>query len=459
MKEKIIGFIICILIIGFSAVSATGYVIGNREIKQHFNDYDDFNKHTNGKSEILDYWTEQDKLLSTVGESGDYFGSSVSIDGRYAIVGAYGDDGGTGSAYIFNRSGTTWSFEQKLTASDGEAGDYFGCSVSIYTDLAIVGAYGDESYTGAVYSFNYSGSNWNELIKLEALDGVNGDRFGCSVYLDEKFAIIGAYGDDSYSGSAYILEYCCYWKWREKVNVSGGLPYFGWSVSIDGDYAIIGAPGLPDSGSTGSAYVFKREDNRWYEHDYWNGINDGEYFGVSVSIDGGYAIVGAYGDDGDTGSAYIFNRNDTTWTNEQKLTASDGAVGDSFGSSVSIDAGYAIIDATYDDDNTGSAYVFMKSGIPDLSIDISGGLGVKVTITNNGDNDTQNLDVEIYVRGGIFQLINKSVVYTIDLPTGESKTLSAGLFLGLGKVFVTATTNYKEKTIYGMQMLIFTYIK
>ena len=511
MKTKIIGFIICMLLIGFSALSATGIMMDDKDIKEHFNDYNDLKKHTTSQTGILDYWTEQDKLLSTVGASGDYFGSSVSIDGSYAIVGsygddggtgsayifnrsgttwieeqkltasdgeagdyfgssvsinwnlvivgAYGDDGGTGSAYIFNRSGTTWIEEQKLTASDGEAGDYFGSSVSIYEDLAIIGAYADDSYTGSVYAFNYSGTTWNELLKITASDSATGDRFGCSVSFDGTFAIIGAYGDDSYSGSAYILEYCCYWKWREKVNISSGLPFFGWSVSIDGDYAIIGAPGIPDSGSTGSVYIFKRDEKRWYEHMYWNGTNYGEYLGVSVSIDGGYAIAGAYGDESYTGSAYIFNRIGTTWIEEQKLTASDGEASDRFGSSVSIDAGYTIIGADGDDENTGSAYLFMKIGIPDLSIEIIGGLGVDVIITNNGDNDTQNLDVEIYIKGGILEMVNKSVDFTIDLLAGESKILSTGLFLGLGKVYVTATTDYKEKTVYGLQLLIYTYIK
>jgi hypothetical protein len=511
MKMKILAFIICILLIAFSTLTATGVVIDNRDVKEHLNFYNNLKQQTNSKSGILDFWTEQDKLLSSAGTSGDFFGCSVSIDGNHAVIGAYGDNGGTGSAYIFIRSGTiwteaqkltasdgeagdhfgssvsihenlviigaygddggtgsayifngtstTWFEEQKLTASDGEAGDYFGSSVSINGDMAIVGAIGDDSYTGAVYSFNYSGTTWNELIKLELADNAIGDRFGCSVSFDGTFAIIGAYGDENYSGSAYILEYCCYWKLRGKVNVSSSLPFFGWSVSIDGDHAIIGAPGIPDSGSTGSAYIFKREENKWYEHAYFNGTNNDEYLGLSVSIDGGYAIAGAYGDDSCTGLAYIFNRSGTIWNEEQKLTASDSTIGDCFGNSVSINAGYAIIGAKSDDNDIGSAYMFMKIGIPDLSIEITGGLKVKVKITNNGDNDTKNLDVQIHLKGGIFKMVNKSVDYTIDLLAGESKSLSAGLFLGLGKVFVTASTDFKEKTVYGLQLLFFTYIK
>jgi len=508
---KIIRVNICIFLIVFSVLSASGTIIESKYIEENFNDDYNLKKQLIDKSGISDYWNEQDKLLSTVGATDDYFGCSVSIDGNYAIIGAYGydestgsayifkrdgtswteeqkltasdgdsgdffgssvsihenlviigaygDNSNTGSAYIFNRSGTTWIEEQKLTASDGEAGDFFGSSVSINGDIAIIGAYGDDSFTGSVYAFNSTGSIWSEYYKLEAFDRASGDRFGNSVSFDGTFAIIGAYGDDSYTGSAYILEHCCYWKWREKVNVSGGLPYFGWSVSIEGDYAIIGAPDIPDSGSPGSAYIFKRDENRWFEHVSFDGINNGEYLGVSVSIDGGHAIAGAYGDDGSTGIAYIFNRNETTWTEEQKLTASDGETGDYFGICVSISAGYTIIGAYGDEENTGSAYVFIKVGIPDLSIEISGGYGIGVLIKNIGENETNNLDLEINVKGGWFNFVDKTFDYTIDLLPGESRFLTTPIFLGLGKVYITASTDFKEKTVEGIQFVIYTYVK
>ncbi len=511
MKMKIIGLTICLLLIGFSCISATANSMVDKYTKTTFDDQSNIKKLSNCRSGLLDYWTEQEKLISTDGSPGDNFGLSISIDGNYAIVGAYdenggagsayiydrngetwterqkltasdgeagdyfgysvsiyenlavigayGDEGDTGSAYIFNRSESTWIEEHKLTASDGEAGDYFGSSVSINKNIAIVGAYGDDSYTGSVYAFNHTNTNGTENIKLEAPDSEIGDRFGYSLSYDGRFAIIGAHGDDSYSGSAYILEYCCYWKWREKVNISSGLPYFGWSVSIDGDYAIIGAPGIPDSGSTGSVYIFKRDENNWLEHTYMNGANNDEYLGKSVSIDGSYAVAGAFGDDSGTGLVKIYNRNGTTWSEEQILNASDGEAGDYFGNSVSINAGYLIIGAVGDDGNTGSAYIFLKIGIPDISIEIIGGFGVNVIITNNGDNETQDLFVNIYIEGGVFNRIDDSYDYTTDLLPGQSVQLSTGMFLGLGKIYITATTDYKVKTVYGLQLLIYTFIQ
>ncbi|UCF49515.1 MAG: FG-GAP repeat protein, partial [Thermoplasmatales archaeon] len=304
MKTKIIGFIVSLLLITFSVISTAAEINNDEEIREQTNDYTNLKKQVTGKSNILDYWTEQEKLQSSDGSPGDYFGSSVEIYGDYAIVGAYQENDDTGSAYVYRRDGESWIEEQKLTASDGEPGDNFGKSVSIFENLVIVGAPGDDSKTGSAYLFNNSGSSWieerkliasdgepddlfgsavsinlriavvgayaddnfkgsvyafnysttnnTEFIKLEAMDGETGDCFGYSLSYDGTFVIIGANGDDDFSGSAYILEYCCYFKWRDKVIVSGNSPYFGSSVSVDGDYAIIGATGLPSEGITGS---------------------------------------------------------------------------------------------------------------------------------------------------------------------------------------------------------------
>ena len=130
-------------------------------------------------------------------------------------MGAYGDDdGGTnsGSAYVFMRSGTFWSQQVKLTASDATAGDYFGVSVSISGDYAIVGAYrddGDGSDSGSAYVFMRSDTTWSQQAKLTAFDAAAGDEFGFSVSISGDYAIVGAWCDDdggTDSGSAYIFE-------------------------------------------------------------------------------------------------------------------------------------------------------------------------------------------------------------------------------------------------------------
>jgi hypothetical protein len=131
-------------------------------------------------------------------------------------VGAFGDDdNGTdsGSAYVFERSDSSWNEIAKLTASDGASGDYFGLSVSISGDYAIVGAYGDDDndapYSGSAYVFERSDSSWNEIAKLTASDGTSWDQFGRSVSISGDYAIVGAFADyangNYYSGSAYVF--------------------------------------------------------------------------------------------------------------------------------------------------------------------------------------------------------------------------------------------------------------
>ena len=150
------------------------------------------------------------------------FGYSVSLsaDGNTALIGAYGATVGAnayqGAAYVFVISGGTWSQQQKLTASDGAAGDYFGCSVSLSGDgnTALIGAnaatVGANTYQGAAYVFVISGGTWSQQQKLTASDGAAYDQFGCSVSLsaDGNTALIGAWatvGANAYQGAAYVF--------------------------------------------------------------------------------------------------------------------------------------------------------------------------------------------------------------------------------------------------------------
>jgi parallel beta-helix repeat protein len=320
------------------------------------------------------------KLNAGDGAVDDQFGTSVSISGDYAIVGAcYDDDRGSssGSAYIFKRDGTSWDERTKITASDGATGDWFGYSVSMSGDYAIVGAYRDDdsgSYSGSAYIFKRDGTSWSEQAKIIASDGAAVDLFGYSVSMSGDYAIVGAYGDDdrgSASGSAYIFKRDeASWDEQVKITASDGAAYdyFGRSASISGDYAIVGACYDGDSGSySGSAYIFKRDRTSWSEQAKITAIDgaEGDRFGHHVSISGDSAIVGAYGDDdcgSNSGSAYIFKRDGASWDEQAKMTASDGAVDDYFSqSSVSISGDYAIVGAYGDDDcgsNSGSAYVY-----------------------------------------------------------------------------------------------------
>ena len=318
-------------------------------------------------------WAEEQILTPAGGPTG-YFGRSVAVDGDTTIVGDHSDGGWAGTAYVFVRSGSTWSEQQKLTASDAATLDNFGRSVSIDGNTVVVGADSDDddgSVSGSAYVFVRSGSTWSEQQKLTASDAAGGDKFGTSVSVHGDTVIASAAYADLDAGAAYLFGRAgTVWseegKGRPTADATGDS--FGYSVDIDGDTAIVGAPSDDDNGtSAGAAYVFVASGGTWALQQKL-AVADGGALGRSVSVDDNTAIVGAVGDDDNgssSGAAYVFVRSGTVWTEQQKLTASDGAASDQFGYRVDLSGGTAVVSAAFDDDDgssSGSAYVFVRSG-------------------------------------------------------------------------------------------------
>ena len=323
-------------------------------------------------------WIQQIKLKAFDAEIDDYFGSSVSISGDYAIVGAPWDDDYTGSAYIFKRDGTGWTHQAKLTAGDGEVYDEFGTSVSISRDYVVVGAWGNDNYTGSAYIFTREDlpdgtEQWTEQAILAAGDGEEDDEFGWSVSISGDDVIIGADGDDEYTGSAFIYRRDgTDWNLQKRLTAgdADAGDSFGLSVSIDGDYAVVGAYDA-DAGNvyeSGAAYIFRRDGAGWVEQAKITASDakEGDEFGVSVAIDGDYVVVG---DDNansdnlrDSGAVYIFKRQGTGWLEQAKITAGSADEGYDFGYSVSLSGPYAIVGDYYGNsdeiDESGAAYIF-----------------------------------------------------------------------------------------------------
>lgn len=394
-------------------------------------------------------WTQVAKLLPEDGAEGDQFGRSVSISGNRVIVGAmFADENGpdSGSMRIYEKSDSNWELAVMPPLPPDSAGHLFGTSVSIsggravvgaigpfadfchdgvdhsaahaflrfsdggwaFTDYlvpeyppddcpplgdsvsvsgvtAIVGAYSDDVYgsnSGSAYVFVESdpvGTRWEQWgVKLQPDDGATGDWFGASVSLSGSTAIVGAFHDDDNgrdSGSAYIFHI------REttlpgytqvaKLYPRDGAEedYFGYSVSIEGNIAIVGAPWNDDLGiNSGSVYIFQNSGSGWEQVEKLlpDDGAEGDEFGISVSISGDIVIIGAFHDDDkghNSGSAYIFQNNGSGWTQIAKLLASDGEGGEEFGVSVSISDLTAIVGAPRDNDNgrdSGSAYIFTR---------------------------------------------------------------------------------------------------
>jgi cyclophilin family peptidyl-prolyl cis-trans isomerase len=327
------------------------------------------------------------EVTASDGSASNRFGFVVAVDNGYAIVGVPKDESQEGTAYIYEYIDGNWTQQAKLTASDGEAGDYFGGSVSISANHAIIGAPGDDSFTGSAYIFDYNDGNWTQQKKLTASDKHVNDWFGQAVSISGDCAIVGAYLNDTTrtdSGSAYI-----FYRHQTDINNWGQQAmltpsdaatndYFGYSVCINGEYALVGAigddPCSSSSNFTGSAYIFKHNGTSWVQKAKLIAADgtQSDKFGQSVSTDGYYAIVGAHWNDekgSDAGAAYIFAPNEVdpnNWDQKTKLTASDAAAGDYFGYSVAIGQGRALVGAYGNDDNgssSGSAYTFASDDL------------------------------------------------------------------------------------------------
>lgn len=329
-------------------------------------------------------WNEVTKITGSEALTGENFGASVSIDGDYAIVGVPGSDlSFMGSAYVYEKVGDDWVEVQELIASDGNPGDNFGYSVSIHGDYAVVGASWSNSEEGwdigaaYIYERNDAGT-WIEVQKIGASDGVYNDSFGWTVNVNGTTMAIGAPITDEGStdaGSTYMFERGDDGTWSEVQKLMASDPeptdWFGYSVSIDEDYLIIGCILSDDDGDgSGSAYIFERDDEGvWIEVEKITASDAGEsdWFGNVVSLSGDHAIVGRWinTDGTEMGSAYIYERSEEgAWEEIQKLTPLDAAESDGFGLSVSIDGDYAIVGAAWSDNDSlgsGSAYVFERN--------------------------------------------------------------------------------------------------
>ncbi len=324
-------------------------------------------------------------LVADDGDAGAFFGFSVALAGDTAVIGAQGDaDNGddSGAAYVFQRTGSGWGRQAKLTAAGGDAGDQFGGSVAFSGDTALIGARradgnGDDS--GAAYVFWRSEAGWSQQARLQADDGAAGAEFGYSVALCGDTAVIGAARDDHSgedSGSAYVFTRSgSGWSQQAKLVAADGAAgdVFGISVAISGDTVVIGADLDDDDGeNSGAAYVFTRSKGKWNQQAKLTAADAAavDIFGVRVAISGDTALIAARRDDDevngvDAGSAYVFVRSGTSWSQQARLTANDGGAGDLFGYNVALSQDTALVTAAMDDDkgsNAGAAYVFTRSG-------------------------------------------------------------------------------------------------
>ncbi len=317
-------------------------------------------------------WLEEAKITSADGAPDDLFGVGLALEGDTALIGACTDDdlgSGSGSVYVFARSGTTWTQLVKLLASDGAIGDRFGGRIRLDGDTALMTAiYADGAYysTGAVYVFVGSGSSWTEQAKLTAGDPMAYHGFGGDVAIDGDTALVGAGSDGdvaSHAGAAYVFERSgSSWTQTAKLTAGDGeaSDYFGRAVALSGDTGVISAWGDDDQGDeSGSVYVFVRQGTVWTSQAKLiaPSVNEDDKFGHSVAIEGDTLVVGAVG----KSRAFVYQRTGTTWSYQAELAPSVST--GCFGYAVDVEGDTAAVGADgFNPSGPGRAYVYQRTG-------------------------------------------------------------------------------------------------
>jgi hypothetical protein len=339
------------------------------------------------------------KLTGGEEESGaGRFGRSVALsaDGDTALIGAPRDSGEVGAVWVFTRTGSTWTRQATLTGGDEESGaGRFGRSVALSADgdTALIGAPNDGG-RGAAWVFTRSGSTWTQQAKLTGAGESGSGWFGQSVALsaDGDTALIGGYVDHSDTGAAWAFERSgagagATWE-QQGAKLTGGEEEsgegeFGWSVALsaEGDTALIG--GRKDDGGIGAAWVFTRTGSgagaSWAQQGAkltGGGEESGEgEFGQSVALSaaGDTALIGGFHDNAGAGAAWAFTRSRSrsgsgagaSWAQQGvKLTGAGEAGGGYFGDAVALtpDGDTALIGGVKDDEQRGAAWLFTRTG-------------------------------------------------------------------------------------------------
>lgn len=371
-------------------------------------------------------WSQQAYLKASNTDICDWFGYLVAIDGDTIVVGALWEDSSatgvngnesdnsadeSGAVYVFTRSGTVWSQQAYLKASNTDMYDSFGSSIAIDGDTIVVGASAESSsatgingneadnsasYSGAAYVFTRSGNVWSQQAYLKASNTEVDDQFGSSVSISADTIVVGAVEESSDaigingseannnapgSGAAYVFTRSgTTWSQQAYLKASNtdAADWFGYSVAIDSDTIVVGAP-CEDSnttgvngnetdnsaGDSGAAYIFTRAANVWSQQAYIKASNTDSYdcFGLSVSLSGDVVVAGALGEsssatgiNGDeadnsadaSGAVYTYTRAGSVWSQQAYLKASNTELGDWFCYSVSISGDTIVVGAYYE---------------------------------------------------------------------------------------------------------------
>lgn len=334
-------------------------------------------------------WTQTQELTPPADAPlGGDFGTAVAFDDTTAIIGApfttLTDDGNRhqGAAYVFTKTDGVWTESQELTADDFAAENQFGNAVALVGDTILIGAYnagiGGNAYQGAAYIFTRSGGTWTQAQKLTASDGAGGDDFASALAMSGTTAIIGspyAGGANPQQGAAYVFTSTGgVWSESQKLIADDGASFddFGAALALEGDNVVIGSQYAGGANPyQGAAYVFTASGGTWTQAAKLT-ASDGmssDAFGEAIALDGSTVAVGApFATIGDTltqGAAYVFSGAGAAWSETGKLVADDGTELDGFGyvvatagTTVLVGSPLASVDGNA---NQGAAYFYEQA--------------------------------------------------------------------------------------------------
>ena len=333
---------------------------------------------------IGDRWVRQSNVNANDTEESDRFGNAVDFDGKHLIVGAYSANapqGDSGAAYIFARQGNSWIQQAKLTANDGDSFDWFGSSVAISGDVAVVGAIredgkGINSDSGAVYVFRKIGESWVQEAKVIGRDTREKHNFGYTVKTNGEIFVVGVpKGGSTGNGAVYIFRFQDnVWRQHGAALIAQSGNNFGQSISLGNQMIIVGSPRDDNDewekqikrGGTGAAYIFRERNGQWMRTARLlpNDAMEGDSFGYAVAVNGNTVVVGSISHSAGgalSGAAYIYTKQGGKWLKLAKLIDPVSSSENEFGYSVAITENTVVVGSRQDDRrgiNTGSVYVY-----------------------------------------------------------------------------------------------------
>lgn len=338
-------------------------------------------------------WNRVAELKPTNLQANANLGYAVDIDGNYAIVSA---PGGNGFAYVFERVGASWVERSTLQEDLLQQNDEFGYAVAISQNYAWVGA-PKKFGPGVVYFYNRSGNNWTYSRRQFSRKPLQNQRFGAAIDFDNGYLVIGAPGDQSNRGSAFIYEeFGPYWIYRSRIqpNPTNAGDRYGTDVSIQGLTVAMGGPGV--NGNTGEVVFYTKGNSSVWLIDGTltpSDIASADEFGTQVDYVGNKLLATSPNKGADNGAAYVFVKNGGAWSEEGKLTRTGGAVADGFGEAAALGNDVAFIGAPFESSDQGKVYQFDFDGTQwsftnSFSSLASGSLTFEVWVKHNGALNT-----------------------------------------------------------------------